>query len=705
MIKHRALLIPLSTCLIFWLHGCASDKVIRREAFESPFLENALSSQGDQVKRRATEAHFDGERLFVKYIFKDTVYYAVGKWKIPDGPAGLFKLKTGTLVGGLALPLEQHYSKPWKNLAGDARSALILGPETWDVLMAQVFDTILPDEPLTGVIVDALTREYFLYSDENRHLRVTYLAAKPDRIGIDRIWTFSQLLDIALPYLESYLKKNGMQDRQVLLNTGDSGLYAYPFIYADIDKKIVLFAEVSPATTIEQRLGTENDIRLLGHLIGSHVAIIVRPITSIGSLIYILGDLAFDLLESGGDLVGAAVEKIFVGGGDRSPPPLNQGPGMDLTAFEQRLDEITNSWTSWGTMTYLVDGVEFFPRLIDTMSLAEKAIHFRIYIFDNDDYAITIADILRERSKNVEVKVLIDGAGTIMATRVLPQTMPLGHSPPGSIKSYLKQSSDVRVRTQTNPWFTADHSKLIVIDAQTAFLGGMNIGREYRYERHDIMVQLEGPVVSVLQQEFERAWSHAGVMGDVALFTKAMETRRSDMPDDKGYPIRVLVSKTGESEIYRTQLEAIRRAKSYIYLENMYYMQDKILEELVKARLRGVDVRVIISLDELAWPVNRAHTMAANMLIENGVRVFVYPGSLHAKAAIYDGWLCLGSANFDKASFKRNRELNVATSHPGAVNELLERFFEPDFKISHELKEPVPANWTDGIAELLADQL
>jgi phosphatidylserine/phosphatidylglycerophosphate/cardiolipin synthase-like enzyme len=118
-----------------------------------------------------------------------------------------------------------------------------------------------------------------------------------------------------------------------------------------------------------------------------------------------------------------------------------------------------------------------------------------------------------------------------------------------------------------------------------------------------------------------------------------------------------------------------------------------------------VDVRVIISLDEFTWPVNRAHTVVANMLIENGVRVFVYPGMLHAKAAIYDGWACLGSANFDKASFKRNRELNVATSHPGAVNELLERFFEPDFKISHELKEPVPANWTDGIAELLADQL
>ncbi len=697
-------MLSLSLLLILGLHGCASDKVIRREAHESLFLEAALSFQEGQV-RRAEEAHFDGQRLFIKYDLRNTAFYMVGQWKVSEDIAGLSELMADTIVGGLVFPLEQHYTRPWKTLPADANPVLVLGPEAWDALMSKVFDRILPDEPLKGVIVDVFTREYFLYSDENHRSRITHLAAKPGRIGIDRVWTFSQLLDITLPYLENYLVENGIEDRQVLINTGDSGLYAYPFIYADVNKNIVLFAEVSPPTTIEQRLATESDIRLLGHLIGSHVAIIVRPFTSMGRLIYLLGDLTFDLLESGGDLVGGAVEKMFAGEGHQSPLPLSQGPGMDLEAFEMRLDEITNSWTSWGTMTYLVDGVEFFPRLIDTMSLAEKTIHFRTYIFDNDDYAITIADILREHSKNVEVKVLIDGAGTIMATRLHPLTMPLGHSPPGSIKSYLKQSSDVRVRTQTNPWFTADHAKLIIIDTKTAFLGGMNIGREYRYERHDIMVELNGPVVSVLQQEFERTWSHAGIMGDIALFTKTMETRRSDRPDDKGYPIRVLVSKAGESEIYRTQLEAIRQAKSYIYLENMYYMHDKILEELVKARLRGVDVRVIMSLDEFAWPVNRAHTVAANMLIENGVRVFVYPGSLHAKAAIYDGWACLGSANFDKASFKRNRELNVATSHPDAVNELLERFFEPDFKASYELMEPVQGRWTDGIAEFLADQL
>jgi len=705
MVNYRLLAIPLLLFFLLGLYGCMSDKVIRKEISESSYLVAALSEKSDQVQMKATETYFDGRTLFVKYLLGNQAYYSEGRWEDSEDFAVFSRFKTDTIVGELVLPLEQNDIRPWKNLSEDVDPVLVLGTEVWDALMTQVVDKVLPSAPFMGVIVDVFTREYFLYSDENNRSRITNLAGKPGRIGIDRVWTFSQLLDLTLPYLENYLVKNGIVDRQVLLNTGDSGLYSYPFIYADMDKNIVLFAEVSPTSTIEQRLGTENDIRLLGHFIGSHAAIIVRPITSLGQLIYILGDLSFDLLESGGDLIGTAVKKIFAGSGHKSPPPLTQRSGMDLEAFEKRLDEITNSRTSWGTMTYLVDGVEFFPRLLDTMSQAEKTIHFRIYIFDNDDYAITIADILRKHSEKVEVKVLIDGAGTIMATRVHARTMPLAHSPPGSIKSYLKQRSDVQVRTQTNPWFTADHSKLIIIDAKTAFVGGMNIGREYRYERHDIMVQLSGPVVSVLQGEFDKAWAHAGVTGDVGLFAKALETKRDDQKDGEGYPIRVLVSKAGESEIYRTQLEAIRQAKNYIYLENMYYMQDKILEELVKARMRGVDVRVIISLDEFTWPINRAHTLVANMLIENGIRVYVYPGILHAKAAVYDGWACLGSANFDKASFKRNKELNVATSHKGAVDDLLQRFFEPDFMISYELTEPVQENWTDRIAEMLTDQL
>ena len=92
-------------------------------------------------------------------------------------------------------------------------------------------------------------------------------------------------------------------------------------------------------------------------------------------------------------------------------------------------------------------------------------------------------------------------------------------------------------------------------------------------------------------------------------------------------------------------------------------------------------------------------------MLEHGIRVYVYPGMSHVKAAVFDGWACLGSANWDKLSFRTNRELNIATSDRATVDELLERLFERDFEAAVELTEPFPERWSDHLAELLADYL
>jgi phosphatidylserine/phosphatidylglycerophosphate/cardiolipin synthase-like enzyme len=92
-------------------------------------------------------------------------------------------------------------------------------------------------------------------------------------------------------------------------------------------------------------------------------------------------------------------------------------------------------------------------------------------------------------------------------------------------------------------------------------------------------------------------------------------------------------------------------------------------------------------------------------MLEHGIRVFVYPGMSHIKAAVYDGWACLGSANWDKLSFRTNKELNIATSHPPYVDALLEKVFQPDFGKSVELTEPFPVRWSDHLMEVVADYL
>ena len=169
-------------------------------------------------------------------------------------------------------------------------------------------------------------------------------------------------------------------------------------------------------------------------------------------------------------------------------------------------------------------------------------------------------------------------------------------------------------------------------------------------------------------------------------------------------PVRLLYTLQSQAQIYRAQLEAIRRSESYIFIENAYFADDRIIYELCRARRRGVDVRVVMPAVVNHAIMEHSNRVAINTFLNHGVRVFMYPGMTHIKAAVYDGWICAGTANFDKLSLQINRELNLGTSHPETVQQLLEVLFEPDFKKSVEVAEPVSLDLKDHLIELLADE-
>jgi cardiolipin synthase len=388
---------------------------------------------------------------------------------------------------------------------------------------------------------------------------------------------------------------------------------------------------------------------------------------------------------------------------NQSIPELSDRPGMDLVAWERDLDTLAGTATK-GTVRFLIDGEEFFPRLKETIEAAEESIDVRTYIFDNDDVAVEIADMLRERSRELDVRVLLDGIGALLGTQVDPEGMPADFRPPISMPSYLRRGSPVRVRTSGNPWLTGDHTKSTIIDGKVAFLGGMNIGREYRYDWHDLMVEVSGPIVDLLQRDLDIAWSKAGWLGDLSMTYRTLTAPEQRAPDI-GEPIRVLVTRDHDSQIYRAQLAAIRRAQRYIYIENSYFSDDSTLYELAKARRRGVDVRVILPDDGNHAPLNYSNQVAINVMLRNGIRVYHYPGMSHVKAMIVDGWASVGSANFDKLSLQINEELNIATSNTAVVDDLMQRVFVEDFAISTEITEPHDLNLKHHIAEFVSDEL
>ena len=76
-----------------------------------------------------------------------------------------------------------------------------------------------------------------------------------------------------------------------------------------------------------------------------------------------------------------------------------------------------------------------------------------------------------------------------------------------------------------------------------------------------------------------------------------------------------------------------------------------------------------------------------------------------SKAAIDDGWACLGSANFDKMGMKVSQELDIAFSDPDTVGKLKHDLFETDFAKSRELFQPIPSDWLDDLVTIFTDQL
>jgi cardiolipin synthase len=339
---------------------------------------------------------------------------------------------------------------------------------------------------------------------------------------------------------------------------------------------------------------------------------------------------------------------------------------------------------------------------------AKKSVDVQVFIFDTDDYAVKLADLLKKRSSEVKVRVLMDDMGSLFsaqAERAMP--FPPGFEPPDNIRTYLRAGSHVQVRASANPWLTVDHRKVMIIDNREAFMGGMNLGRQYRYEWHDMMVDLTGPIVGRLEKDYRLAWAHAGPFGDFGyaweLLFGGVAPRKHQITN--AIDLRPLHTGTGNVEIYRAQLFAIERAKSYIYIENPYFDDDTMLRALIRARQRGVDVRVILPAKNDSGIMQINNAVMANELIDSGVRIYAYPGMTHVKAAIYDGWACIGSANLNKMSLRIGQELDVAYSDPKAVEQLKQGLFETDFRRSKEIKTLESVSWLDSLIKVFSDQL
>jgi len=582
-----------------------------------------------------------------------------------------------------------------QTLQRDWQPVTLLGNERWNSIVRSLLESAALKQPDSGTLITLQGADFVISRGADGALAVHRLESKPAGLKIMRSIGEQAFSALANAYLKKELASNGQLPGPVMFVVGENEP-GRAFVLFDLaaDRSVFL-TQPAGALPLGKKLGYSlqliDALALRSHVLG----VVHNPVSSTNRLLWMTGHSGAVLLPRG------------IGLKEQAPPPLAQNAPMDPAAWEALLDELVSPEKYRARLKPLIDGEAFFVELIQAIQEARETIDIQIYIFDSDDYALRIADLLKQRSREIRVRVLVDRLGSLAAGQV-PTKSPYYSSskPPLSILGYLRENSAIEVRALENPWLTSSHTKLIIIDHAKAYLGGMNIGREYRYEWHDLMLEVDGPLVRRLQKDFDGRWAHAGPGGDLAFAINAV---RPDEPPDAGdigdMDVRPLYTRTGDAQILRAQLAAIRRARSLIYIEQPYVSDDEIIHELIAARRRGVDVRVILPTGNDSGLMNSANLLAANAFLRNGVRVYGYPGMSHVKAAIFDGWACVGSANFDKLSLRINQEANLGTSDARFVDRLRRELFEVDFARSRELQETQPVNWTDYIAEFIADQL
>jgi cardiolipin synthase len=631
------------------------------------------------------EAWISGHRLSVMLPGGDGTQRFRARWSGRGLDEHSYRFRVASLVPADLEPEEDE--RP-----GRARPVSVLGVETWERFAHAFGERLAPAAPGEAVLLQAGGTDYLLSRGEGGDLRVDPARDAPPGLAIVARRNLVELAQEAARFIGAEVTRTGADADAFLFVMPPRGRGEALMLFDTAQKLCVAVTLPRPQP---QRAGSpvSRSARSVAAItVESHgIALVKNPVSSVGRLVNIVGQWLATLVTRARPSTDVPVA------------PLAPAAPMDPAAWERELDQLTGTRASRGSIRLLINGERYFPVLEQRLRQASESISIHVNIFDNDDVAVAVADLLRERSREVSVRVLMDQMSSIVAGNAPPGTpMAPGLVVPASMWRYLERGSNVAARAFLNPWMSSDHSKVFIFDRRYAHLGGMNIGREYRFEWHDMMVEIEGPVVGRLSRGFERAWAHASALGDIAFAAAAATAsgRWEGEPDRADYvAVRPLYTRTGNPQVYSALMRAARRARSRIWIENPYLYENSFVRALVDARRRGVDVRVVLPSNSDLGLGNASNMVTANALIANGVRVYVYPGMTHVKAAVFDGWACLGSANFNKLSLRRNLETNIATSDPRVVGELARELFERDFADSLELTEPVVTTGGDAFAE------
>lgn len=385
------------------------------------------------------------------------------------------------------------------------------------------------------------------------------------------------------------------------------------------------------------------------------------------------------------------------------------GDGISLVHL--LLNDILSPLTTGNDVRLLLNGEEKFPEVISVLNSAKHHIHLQYYIYENDFIGNKIKDILiRKAREGVEVRFIYDAFGSrSIRKKFLRELTDAG------VEAY--PFNRIRFLPLANRLNYRNHRKLIIVDANCGFVGGINISDRYINEdrrKHifwrDTHLRIDGPAVQYLQYLFFCDWNFC-----------ANQKLQPELPyfNVRNHPANISVQiaaggpDSPTATVMLSLLKAINLAKKEILLTTPYFIPgESILNALKVASLGGVSVKILAPGISDSKLVNAAAWSYYDDLLRAGVKIYLYQkGFIHVKTMVVDGYISIvGTANMDYRSFELNFEVNAIVYGEKLALQLNKSFntdlldaerIQPDFWRKRPLYKQLP----ERIARLLSPLL
>ncbi len=346
------------------------------------------------------------------------------------------------------------------------------------------------------------------------------------------------------------------------------------------------------------------------------------------------------------------------------PAPLWQMLRLGYKVHPQHL-------TLRNTIRPLINGDEAYPLMCSAIASAKKEVLIASYIFNNDKAGQRFLPALRTAVQNgAKVRMLIDGVG-------------LNYSKP-TITSAVKKIKGVEFsvflpskRPINLPFVNLrNHRKMMVIDGQTAFFGGMNVAVGNLVQEHpkdpiqDVTFEAKGPVVHQIAKLFEEDWVFSGKKPFLPTVPHAYN------PSGTGTTAARIIPDGPDGDYGKIEnlcLGALACAQKTATIVTPYFLpENNILSALETAAMRGVEVEIILPQKSNIFGMDWAMQANFERLLKKGVKIYrAEPPFDHSKLFLVDDlWLFAGSANWDVRSFKLNFESNMECFDPKLAQEV-----------------------------------